>query len=213
MSNDNSFVFLVLQCGVGTGLGMTVNIPFSGGINPPCGDPEYLAAFRVVVMPILREFQPEMIIVSAGFDACMGHAPNLGGYMVTPECFGYLTEQLMSVCGGRVVMALEGGYELRAICACSEACMMTLLGEEIPPIPLDHLRATPHDNAVQVLEQCRLIQSRFWNSLHGPCHIKLSALEADQREREADTVQALQALSMASSHPGDTRPSPVQSRH
>ncbi|XP_062517667.1 histone deacetylase 4-like isoform X3 [Corticium candelabrum] len=199
------------ECGVGRGVGMTVNIPFTGGINHPCGDPEYLAAFRVIVMPILREFKPEIVIVSAGFDACMGHTPNLGGYMVTPECFGYMTAQLMEVCNGRVVMALEGGYELRAICCCSEACVKTLLGEEIPPIPLDHQRAKPHEKAVEVLNQCRIIQSNFWESLCQPCNVDLSALEVDQREKEADTVQALQALSMGNSHRGDSQP--VQSRH
>ena len=67
-------------------MGMNVNIPFSGGLNPPYGDPEYLAAFRGIVIPILSQFRPDIILVSAGFDACMGHAPNLGGYLVTPQC-------------------------------------------------------------------------------------------------------------------------------
>lgn len=49
------------------------------------------------------------------------------------------------------------------------------------------------------------LAARFWESLRLPCNISLSALEANQREREADTVQALQALSMAGSHQVDTR--------
>lgn len=65
-----------------------VNIAWSGGLNPPLGDAEYLAAFRSVVMPIAREFEPDIILVSAGFDATEGHLAPLGGYRVSPACFG-----------------------------------------------------------------------------------------------------------------------------
>lgn len=44
----------MIQCGVGSGLGYNVNIAWSGGLQPPLGDAEYLAAFRTVVMPIAR---------------------------------------------------------------------------------------------------------------------------------------------------------------
>ena len=50
------------------------------------GDAEYFAAFRSVVLPIAREFQPDVILVSAGFDAAAGHSPQLGGYKVTAGC-------------------------------------------------------------------------------------------------------------------------------
>lgn len=49
---------------------------FSGGVM---GDAEYLAAWRVVVLPVLQSFRPDFIVVSAGFDACRGHANALGG--------------------------------------------------------------------------------------------------------------------------------------
>lgn len=52
------------ECGAGTGLGFNVNIAWSGGLNPPLGDAEYLAAFRTLVMPIAREFAPDIVLVS-----------------------------------------------------------------------------------------------------------------------------------------------------
>ena len=53
--------------------------------------------------------------------------------MSLPVCagFGYLTRQLMGLAGGRVVLALEGGHDLTAICDASEACVSALLGNEV----------------------------------------------------------------------------------
>ena len=66
----------VTETGKDAGKGFTVNIPFSGDIM---GDPEYLAAWRVVVLPLLDSFKPDFIFVSAGFDATKGHSAALGG--------------------------------------------------------------------------------------------------------------------------------------
>lgn len=57
------------ECGASNGLGFNVNIAWSGGLNPPLGDAEYLAAFRTIVMPIAREFAPDIVLVS-----CMLHS-------------------------------------------------------------------------------------------------------------------------------------------
>lgn len=94
------------ECGTGPGLGYNVNIAWSGGINPPLGDAEYLAAFRTVVMPIAREFAPDIVLVSAGFDAAIGHPAPLGGYVVSPACFGHLTRELMQLADGKVFSVL-----------------------------------------------------------------------------------------------------------
>ena len=56
-------------------------------LSEPCyGDAEYFAAFRSIVLPIAKEFQPDIVLVSAGFDAATGHSPQLGGYKVTAAC-------------------------------------------------------------------------------------------------------------------------------
>uniref|UniRef100_A0AAQ5YW69 histone deacetylase n=1 Tax=Amphiprion ocellaris TaxID=80972 RepID=A0AAQ5YW69_AMPOC len=119
------------EVGSGAGVGFNVNMAFTGGLEPPMGDAEYLTAFRTVVMPIANEFAPDMVLVSSGFDAVDGHAPPLGGYKLTAKCFSYLTRQLMGLAGGRLVLALEGGHDLTAICDASEACISALLGNEI----------------------------------------------------------------------------------
>uniref|UniRef100_UPI003AB0830C histone deacetylase 4-like n=1 Tax=Centroberyx gerrardi TaxID=166262 RepID=UPI003AB0830C len=100
----------------------------TGGVEPPMGDVEYLTAFRSVVMPVAQQFSPDVVLVSAGFDAVEGHQSPLGGYNVSAKCFGQLTQLLMGLAGGRVVMALEGGHDLTAICDASEACVSALLG-------------------------------------------------------------------------------------
>lgn len=61
-------------------------------------------------MPIVKEFKPQITLVSAGFDGADGHSAQLGGYKISPAGFGYMTNQLMSVCEGKVVLVLEGLY-------------------------------------------------------------------------------------------------------
>lgn len=119
------------EVGTGPGVGFNVNMAFTGGLDPPMGDAEYLAAFRTVVMPIASEFAPDVVLVSSGFDAVEGHPTPLGGYNLSARCFGYLTKQLMGLAGGRIVLALEGGHDLTAICDASEACVSALLGNEV----------------------------------------------------------------------------------
>lgn len=79
-----------------------MNLAWSGGLSPPLGDAEYMAAFRTIVMPIAREFAPDIVLVSAGFDAALGHPAPLGGYVVSPACFGHLTRELMQLADGKV---------------------------------------------------------------------------------------------------------------
>lgn len=105
------------EIGIDEGLGFNVNIAWSGGIHPHTkGDAEYLAAFRSIVLPIARSYNPDIVLVASGFDAAAGHPPPLGGYQVSPACFGWMTKQLMSLAKGKVVLALEGGYVLRFTC-------------------------------------------------------------------------------------------------
>lgn len=98
------------EIGIGPGVGFNVNIGFNGALNPPMGDAEYVAAFRTIVMPIARQYDPEIVLVACGFDAARGHPAPLGGYLVSPACFSYMTQQLLTLANGQVVMALEGGY-------------------------------------------------------------------------------------------------------
>uniref|UniRef100_A0A6Q2WQQ9 Histone deacetylase n=1 Tax=Esox lucius TaxID=8010 RepID=A0A6Q2WQQ9_ESOLU len=152
------------EVGAGAGLGFNVNMAFTGGLDPPMGDAEYLAAFRTVVMPIANQFAPDVVLVSSGFDAVEGHASPLGGYRLTAKCFGYLTRQLMGLAGGRLVLALEGGHDLTAICDASEACVSALLGIELDPIPGEVMQQRPNSNAVRSLE--KVLEAHGESSTH-----------------------------------------------
>ncbi|XP_032939273.1 histone deacetylase 7 isoform X2 [Catharus ustulatus] len=187
------------EVGAGPGEGFNVNVAWAGGLDPPMGDPEYLAAFRTVVMPIAHEFSPELVLVSAGFDAAEGHPPPLGGYKVSAKCFGYMTKQLMSLAGGAVVLALEGGHDLTAICDASEACVAALLGHEPEPLPEDSVRLKPNANAVRSLEAVIQVQSKYWVAVQRfASKLGCSFLEAQHREAdEVETVTALASLSVA----------------
>ncbi|XP_032880417.1 histone deacetylase 4 isoform X3 [Amblyraja radiata] len=186
------------EVGTGAGVGFNLNIAWTGGLDPPMGDAEYMAAFRTVVMPIANEFAPDMVLVSSGFDAVEGHPAPLGGYKVTAKCFGYLTKQLMGLAGGRVVLALEGGHDLTAICDASEACVSALLGNELEPFAQDILQQRPNPNAVRSIENVIEIQSKYWKSLQRlSSTVGYSLIETQKCDKEeADTVTAMASLSM-----------------
>ncbi|KAL0977833.1 hypothetical protein UPYG_G00161890 [Umbra pygmaea] len=190
------------EVGEGAGKGFNVNVAWMGGLDPPMGDAEYLAAFRTVVMPIAHEFSPEVVLVSSGFDAVEGHPAPLGGYKVSAKCFGFLTHQLMRLAGGRVVMALEGGHDLKAICDASEACVSALLGIQVDPLCRSVLEKKPCPNAVLSLQSVIQAQNVYWKCLRAVEHtVDQSYMQAQEysmrREFDAqDTVSALASLSM-----------------
>ncbi|XP_058247159.1 histone deacetylase 4 isoform X2 [Hemibagrus wyckioides] len=192
------------EVGSGPGMGFNVNMAFTGGLEPPMGDVEYLAAFRTIVMPIANEFAPDVVLVSSGFDAVEGHPPPLGGYKLSAKCFGYLTKQLMGLAGGRLVLALEGGHDLTAICDASEACVSALLGNELEPLPEKVLQQRPNLNAVRSMEKVVEAHSKYWRCLQRSVStMGYSLIEAQKCEtEEAETVTAMASLSVATKNMG-----------
>ncbi|CAG05956.1 unnamed protein product, partial [Tetraodon nigroviridis] len=213
------------EVGSGAGNGFNVNIAWTGGVEPPMGDVEYLTAFRYVVMPIAQHFSPDVVLVSAGFDAVEGHQSPLGGYNVSAKCFGRLTQLLMDLAGGRVVMALEGGHDLTAICDASEACVSALLGDLWPqekPCPkawaslervieiqskkYTHTHTHTHTDVIKrkrlmILTVSLVPQGKHWPCLQSLSHISPSLSEVPkaaqgQSEDEAETVSAMASLSV-----------------
>ncbi|XP_038038464.1 histone deacetylase 4 isoform X6 [Anas platyrhynchos] len=195
------------EVGTGAGVGFNVNMAFTGGLDPPMGDTEYLTAFRTVVMPIANEFAPDVVLVSSGFDAVEGHPTPLGGYNLSAKCFGYLTKQLMGLAGGRVVLALEGGHDLTAICDASEACVSALLGNELDPLPEKVFQQRANANAVHSMEKVIEIHSKYWHSLQRYAStVGYSLVEAQKCENEeAETVTAMASLSVGVK-PAEKRP-------
>ncbi len=99
--------------GSGKGLNFTLNVP----LPADCGDKEYLQAFERKLKPAALKFQPDFILISAGFDAQQNDL--LGGMQVTPQGFTRLTQIVKEIadqcCRGRIVSVLEGGYHLEQL--------------------------------------------------------------------------------------------------
>ncbi|XP_025786295.1 histone deacetylase 7 [Puma concolor] len=186
------------EVGAGSGEGFNVNVAWAGGLDPPMGDPEYLAAFRMVVMPIAREFSPDLVLVSAGFDAAEGHPAPLGGYHVSAKCFGYMTQQLMSLAGGAVVLALEGGHDLTAICDASEACVAALLGNKVDPLSEEGWKQKPNLNAIRSLEAVIQVHSKYWGCMQrlASCPDSWVPRVPGADTEEVEAVTALASLSV-----------------
>jgi acetoin utilization deacetylase AcuC-like enzyme len=114
------------ETGSGEGEGTTVNFPMSAG----WGNDEYLRAFNEVLVPVARVFQPQFILVSAGFDAHW--ADQLAMMRVSIEGFAQmvtiLKELAAELCRGRLVFALEGGYNLQVVASSVKATLDVLLG-------------------------------------------------------------------------------------
>lgn len=114
-----------VEVGGGAARGTNLNVAWTrGGL----GDADYAAAFELVVMPVARAFAPDLVIVAAGFDAAAGDP--LGGMLVSPAGFAAMAASLLTLAGGKMVMALEGGYNVDMTAACAAACVETLLGAD-----------------------------------------------------------------------------------
>jgi len=103
----------VLETGEGEGKGYTVNVPLTAG----GGDAIYRAAFERVILPVLEEYKPQLILVSAGFDASARDP--LAEMTLSAAAFGWMARALRGVADrtaeGRIAMVLEGGYDLIAL--------------------------------------------------------------------------------------------------
>lgn len=143
--------------GEGSGTGFNVNIPWNA---KGMGDMEYIAAFQRVIMPIAYEFAPELVLISAGFDAALGDP--LGGCKVTPEAYGYFTHWLSALANGRVILCLEGGYNVNSISYAMAACTKALLGD---PLPVLQTNRRLSSSCVETIQNVMSTQQKYWRSL------------------------------------------------
>nr|XP_012150675.1 PREDICTED: histone deacetylase 6 isoform X3 [Megachile rotundata] len=143
--------------GSGPGEGFNINIPWN---KKGMGDTEYIAAFQQVVMPIAYQFNPELILVSAGFDACIGDP--LGGCYVTPEMYGHLTHWLSSLANGRIILSLEGGYNINSVSHAMTICTKTLLGD---PLPILESGQIPCTSAIHSINNVLKSLKQYWPNL------------------------------------------------
>ena len=118
--------------GVGAGEGYNMNIP----LPPGGGHALYLEAMERLVLPALNDFQPDVIIVACGYDAAA--IDPLSRMMATAETFRALTEMTMEaasdLCGGRLMMAHEGGYSEVYVPFCGHNVLQQLSGSSITAV-------------------------------------------------------------------------------
>ena len=146
------------EVGQGEGRGLTVNVP----LPARSGADHYAAAFAGVLLPVLREFEPEVVIVSAGYDA---HRDDPLGGMALDETFFGEASAAIAVLAREIpgcappVLVLEGGYDLRALSGCVEATMKGLDGG-------DSLRWEYRaEQAPAPVREAREALAPFWESL------------------------------------------------
>jgi acetoin utilization deacetylase AcuC-like enzyme len=117
------------EAGRHSGLGFTVNVPLEVGAV----DEDYQLVFSHLVLPVLRQFGPDLILVSAGFDA--HERDPLGGMRLSTAAFAAMTLELRAVaeecCRGRIVSVTEGGYDLEALASSLDA----IIGAHAAPTP------------------------------------------------------------------------------
>ncbi|KAJ9140542.1 hypothetical protein P3X46_031177 [Hevea brasiliensis] len=153
-ANDDGFYTMI---GEGPGAGYNINVPWENG---RCGDADYLAVWDHILIPVAKDFDPDMIIVSAGFDAAVGDP--LGGCCVTPYGYSVLLKKLMDFAHGKIVLALEGGYNLDSIANSFLACMEVLL--ESKPFA-GSSEAKPFESTWRVIQAVRKKLSAYWPAL------------------------------------------------
>ena len=123
------------------------------------GNADYKAAFDRVVIPVLNQFNPDLILVSCGIDAVA--ADHIGDYILTPDMFGYMTKRVMaSSKNGKVLLCLEGGYNCKAIGESLCSCLDVLVNDTEPAVPFQ----PPHSKrAIQTLDTVVKQQAKYWN--------------------------------------------------
>ncbi|MEZ4530139.1 MAG: class II histone deacetylase [Thermomicrobiales bacterium] len=163
------------QVGEDEGAGRTINIPLPAG----SGNAAYRAAFERVVVPVIQEFQPELIFVSAGQDANVSDP--LARMTLTTSAYramaGIMLDLAERICDGRLVVAQEGGYAPYYAPYCSAAIAETLTGRGEGPLPLlepfrEYDTTLPSNTRVgldaeQAIKAVEQVQSQYWSCLRG----------------------------------------------
>ncbi|MCL7027034.1 hypothetical protein MKW94_001525 [Papaver nudicaule] len=191
---DGSHVMI----GEGSGVGYNVNVPWEQG---ECADADYCAVWDHILIPITKVFNPDIILISAGFDAAAGDT--LGGCLVTPDGYSVMLKKLMAFASGRIVMALEGGYHLKSLSKSVLACVEALL-EDKPIIGSSKSDASPLESTWRVIETVRKELSKYWPVLFGELPIttkKLSLVEELQSANRftTDTYTTLPSVKICNS--------------
>lgn len=167
------------KTGAGAGEGYSVNVPWqSAGV----GDADYMYAFRRVIVPIIGEFDPDLVIVSAGFDAAAGDL--IGQCHVSPAGYGHMTHMLKSIARGKLTVVLEGGYNLDSISTSALAVAKVLVGEP----PEATILLLPRLDVLETVSEVVRTHAKYWRCMR-PGHPAHAA--DDVYDAPADSVTAV----------------------
>ncbi|CEI62974.1 Histone deacetylase clr3 [Fusarium venenatum] len=178
------------HCGSEAGLGKNINI---GWHDQGMGDGEYMAAFQKIIMPVAKEFDPDLVVISAGFDAADGD--ELGGCFVSPACYAHMTHMLMSLADGKVAVCLEGGYNLKAISVSAVAVAKTLMGEPPPRLELPKI----NKDAARILAKVQSLQAPFWECMR-PGVVHIPEVQSLNSSRLHDVIRNAQRQVLQTKH-------------
>ena len=145
------------ETGKDEGEGYTLNVPMPAGM----GDREYLRVFRDVLVPVGLEYRPELVLVSAGFDA---HRDDpLGGMELSSAGYAAITAEILRLsreaCGGKTVFALEGGYNLQALSESITSVLRVMSGGSA------EASGDPGAVAEDLLKELIAVHGEYWTSL------------------------------------------------
>ena len=126
------------ETGAEAGRGHNINIAWS---EIGAGDTDCDIAFEVLVMPVLRQFGADVLLVSSGFDAADGDP--LGQCKVTPNGFSRMTEHILTLSNCKIIAALEGGYDLNCLGDCTTSVLQMLQKHSIVPPKRTPLTLSP----------------------------------------------------------------------
>jgi acetoin utilization deacetylase AcuC-like enzyme len=148
------------EIGHGEGRGFTVNVPLEVGAT----DDDYRVVFEEVILPVTRQFAPDLILVSAGFDAHMRDP--LAGMRLSTGSFGAMTGALRGLaeacCEGRIALVTEGGYDLRAL-RDSILDVVNVLGSGVSTPPAWPAGSPGSARGAEAVAATRAAVSAFWN--------------------------------------------------
>ncbi|XP_010295764.1 PREDICTED: histone deacetylase 10 [Phaethon lepturus] len=143
--------------GLGKGKGFNINLPWN---KVGMGNSDYLAAFFHVLLPVAFEFDPELVLVSSGYDSGIGDPE--GQMNATPEVFAHLTHFLMQLANGKLCVILEGGYHLKSLSESVCMTVKTLLGDPVPQITGE---MAPCLSAIESIQNVRAAHKPYWKWL------------------------------------------------
>jgi acetoin utilization deacetylase AcuC-like enzyme len=148
------------EIGRDRGRGFTVNLPLEAGAT----DDDYRYACDGVVLPVLREYAPDVLLVSAGFDA--HERDPLAGMRLTSDAFAAITAKLRAVaeehCDGRLVLVTEGGYDLRALETSLEAVIRSLTAETSSEASVPPVAGVRAERGRKAVDAARRALAPFW---------------------------------------------------